>query len=110
MYDRGVVAITRNIRCAECGHRGKIEAHDTGDTPKDRLFTHLGKDPKGYIRLNCPSCNTHLRISPWTAVFVKTLRGFKPKPWHGFVGNWIGRLLMLSVIIIPIVFLVRRCG
>ena len=56
--------VTRDVSCNECGFEGKIEAHDTvGVYPDEILFKALGKDPDGYIHLECPRCQFDFRVS-----------------------------------------------
>ena len=57
-------SFTRDIRCKKCDHTGKIEAQDTGDTPKDRLFVFLGKGSDGHIRFRCPKCKSVIAVDP----------------------------------------------
>ena len=43
--------ITRNIKCAKCGHEGKVEAHDTIEKPKLMKCMRSNKKIKGCFML-----------------------------------------------------------
>jgi ribosomal protein S27E/uncharacterized membrane protein len=82
--------VTRNIKCAGCGHEGKVEAHDTVDvTQESNLFKTLGKDPStGFLYFRCPSCNEDIAVDPFKAIAAKQMLGFPPsKPTSGKSGS-----------------------
>lgn len=57
---------TRKIKCKKCGFSGEIEAQDTQYYPPQKIFKQLGKDVKGYLHFQCPSCKTDEPYSPYT--------------------------------------------
>ena len=63
------MSATRRIRCGSCKHEGVVEAHDTQESPPDRVFKLLGKDESGYLHVRCPACDADLAASPiaWLA-------------------------------------------
>lgn len=70
--------ITRNIKCAECGHEGKVEALDTVDTSTEyEIFKHLGKDPSGYLYFHCPSCNSDIGVDTLKVFGKSQMVGYK---------------------------------
>ncbi len=59
------MSISRNIKCKSCGHDGYVEAVDTQNISKDKIFKHLGKDQDGYLHFKCPACNSESAYSPY---------------------------------------------
>lgn len=57
---------TRDICCMQCGLNGEIEVFDlNGDTPRSRIFKHLGNDPfTGRMHYECPACGIVLKVNP----------------------------------------------
>ena len=72
--------ITKNIKCAGCGHEGKVEAHDTVSvTNQSDIFQTLGKDPStGFLYFRCPSCNEDVAVDPLKAIATKQMVGYPP--------------------------------
>ena len=70
--------VTRNIKCAGCGHEGKVEAHDTvGVVPESEIFENLGKDSStGFLHFCCPSCNADLAVDPLKAIAARKMVGY----------------------------------
>ncbi|GMT47134.1 MAG: hypothetical protein IEMM0007_0700 [bacterium] len=68
---------TRNIKCAGCGHEGKVEAHDTiSTTPESDIFKTLGKDSStGFLHFICPSCNEDLSVDPFKVIMASQIIG-----------------------------------
>jgi hypothetical protein len=58
-------AIMRDISCKKCHFRGLAEDQDLTDYPQDKRFKHLGKNAKGNLYFQCPSCNTVSTYSPY---------------------------------------------
>ena len=72
--------VTRNIKCVGCGHKGKVEAHDTVHvTQESSIFKTLGKDPStGFLYFRCPSCNEDIVVDPLKAIAAEHMLGFPP--------------------------------
>ena len=70
--------ITNNIKCAGCGHVGKVEAHNTvGVTNQSDIFQMLGKDSStGFLYFKCPSCDEDLAVDPLKAIATKQMVGY----------------------------------
>ena len=70
--------ITRNIKCAECGHEGEVEAHDTIESSSEsEIFKHLGKDPSGYLYFRCPSCSSDIGVDTLKVFGKSQMIGYK---------------------------------
>jgi hypothetical protein len=59
-------AIVRNIVCKKSGLRGMAEDQGPDDYPARRIFKHQGKNAKGHLLFQCPSCKTVSPYSPYT--------------------------------------------
>lgn len=63
--------ITRNIKCATCGHEGKTESQDTiGVVAEKEIFSYVGKNSSTkFMYFQCPACKKYLTVDPLN-VFV----------------------------------------
>ena len=73
----GNKTISRQTKCKKCGFQGVVEAHDTQTYPEKSIFKLLGKDDRGYIHLQCPSCEADNSYSPFEFVGSRIRLGFK---------------------------------
>ena len=70
--------ITNNIKCAGCGHVGKVDAHNTVSvTNQSDIFQMLGKDSStGFLYFKCPLCDEDLAVDPLKAIATKQMVGY----------------------------------
>lgn len=70
----------KNIKCAGCGHRGKVDSHDTvGATNEVDIFQTLGKcSSSGFLYFKCPSCGEDIAVDPLETIATKKMVGYTP--------------------------------
>ena len=58
--------MTRNIKCATCGHEGKTESQDTiGVVAEKEIFLYIGKiSSTKSMYFQCPACKEYLAVDP----------------------------------------------